>query len=685
MKRAIIATLILLIALALPAGPRVALVLSGGGARGYAHVPVIEELERRGIYPDLVIGTSMGGLVGGLYANGYSGSELEEYILNTDIASVVMDFNVPPSSQLSLAYDSYPKNIYCLDNQNSILNDEKLNTLIHGAICRGESFNDLSIPFYSIAMDSVTGEMVVLSKGSLFDALRGTIALPVGLPPYALADGRYLSDGGMVSNLGTGLARELGADIVIAVDVNESTRLNSDMDSLKGTITQFIILNTQLNANKGYEDADFVLIPELSDFTVLDFRKDREILDAGQRFVIENQQLFDEIEQRVGRYKSRPQPYQEKEFKRVDRVELPIELQQYYPLFRRFIGREYDEKMTLEIGEVLTAIRGWDSLSQISYYFLDGVISVHSVHVRPSGYRLSFGVSDGPTVAMSGTYHFLSGAISAGQNVKGLIGLRVPLFKDFAMEYSTWGGIGGFSAVSSWYLYNRIPTQDLAAGTGFFYGGRVFKDLVLYTGAAIEYYNLGRDRNVGPSTRLWDDEEFVVPYVFINGRIVETDTLERYGLSFRATGEYRMGYREKEMYQVRGDVGIRFRLGASNCLDLVGEAFFSRFPFELSSSYYSDDFGILNKDYISSKLLLEHTFPDEYGLSLSWGPFINIGEEHRSFDLSGSEDEMSLFEYLEEVRYGLYSEIGFRGSFGYYGLSMAFSQKGDFSLRLRFR
>ncbi len=685
MKKALLSTLILCISLALGAADRVALVLSGGGARGYAHIAVIEELERRGIYPDFVIGTSMGGLVGGLYASGYSGSELERYILETDVTSAVFDMSVPFSSRITPAYDFYPENIYSIGDQNSILNDDRLNTLIHSAICRNESFKDLSIPFYAISMDFFSGESVVLSKGSLFDALRGTISLPVGFPPYALSDGRYLSDGGMVSNLAAKKARELGADIVIAVDVNESTRLDFDTESLKGTITQFIILNTQLNANREYEYADYVLIPELSDFTVLDFGKEREILDAGKRFVRENQKLFDEIESRVGNRGSRPEAYLEKGYRRIDRIELPADLQSYYPLFRRFVGHEYTEELTIEIGEVLSSIKSWEGLSQIAYSFLDGVISVHSVPGRPGERKLSFGISDGPTLSLSGSCHYLVGGLSAGQNLKGMLGIRVPFFRDFSMEYSAWGGVGGFSAISTWYLYDRIPTEDLAAGAAFRYGGRVFRDIVLYTGAAVEYYDLGRERNVGSSTRLWDDEEFYVPYAFINGRILETNTLERYGLSFRASGEYRLGYRKRAMYLVRGDVGLRFRIGSRSSLDLSGVLFFSRFPFELSSSYFSDDFGILNKDYISARLLYEHTFPSMHGLCFSLGPFINIGEEHRSFDIAGSEDEMALFKYLEEVRYGLYTELGFRKSFGYYGLSMAISQKGDLSLRLRFR
>ena len=372
--------------------PMVALVLSGGGARGFAHVPVIAELERRGITPDLVVGTSMGGLIGGLYAAGYTAEEMYTFILNTDFSDVVFNINQEDSPLPSKAYNNfYDRSLSIgiseqgLGSRDSFLDDRHVNLLLHQAVAKAEAFDDfddLPIPFRTVGTDYKTGEGIIFSSGSFYEALRATMSMPVVFPSVVLDDGTYVVDGGMYNNMPVDLARSMGADIIIAVDVNESvleyTEESGAMNTLSGSFEQYLLIGGQINTSRQYADADYLLLPDTGGFSVIAFDSTEGILAAGEKYVEENQELFDRLEAELSDYLplERDVMYSELDYPVIDSFSFEEKLERFAPYFHRFEGREYNEETIAEIDRQLNKIKEIVNLLSVNYKYVDGVIHV---------------------------------------------------------------------------------------------------------------------------------------------------------------------------------------------------------------------------------------------------------------------------------------------------------------------
>ena len=267
-RKALMSILVILVSLASAFAsaekPVFALVLSGGGARGLTHIPVIQELEKRGIVPDMVLGTSMGALVGGLYAAGYDGDALEEVALNENLQDAV--YSMPPMRTVGTirsAFDERPSNLLKVEigdkgigSQLGVLDDTKVNNLLMKLFSRVmvyDDFDDLPIPFRAIGTDVTNNKTVVFGSGSFFDAVRASMAFPVVFAPVILEDGSVVVDGGVTANLPVNIARELGADYILAVDCGDALGQYKDEDedvppeTLTAVISQ--IIDTMLSFN----------------------------------------------------------------------------------------------------------------------------------------------------------------------------------------------------------------------------------------------------------------------------------------------------------------------------------------------------------------------------------------------------------------------------------------------------
>ena len=206
MKKRILVFILVLFSLLslLPASifrPRFALVLSGGGAKGIAHIPVLKELDRRGIVPDMVIGTSMGAVIGSLYAAGYSGEELEELVKDTDLMSYFLHlYAVRGSDTIPSPFTDYDTNLLTVEfgssgigASNGLIDDQYINGFLRrhlSKVLSVKDFNDLSIPFRAIGADITNKRKVVFSSGSLWKPGRFSGVLPPALHSLVLfADG----------------------------------------------------------------------------------------------------------------------------------------------------------------------------------------------------------------------------------------------------------------------------------------------------------------------------------------------------------------------------------------------------------------------------------------------------------------------------------------------------------------
>jgi NTE family protein len=271
--------------------PKVAVVLSGGSAFGIAHAGVLKKIEEAGIPIDMILGTSMGSIVGGLYAAGYSPQAMQDLISDIDWSALFMDNNDRPENLFDrsiesrylarIGFDSKGPNIGAglLEGQN-ILAFFTAQT-IHMA--GRPSFDAFPVPYRSVAADILTGQKVVFDHGSLAEAMRCSMSIPVVFMPYDYK-GQLLVDGGIVDNLPVDIAKQLGADIVIAV-ISRGKRpssldeLNSSVEIASQTGNIFISQNMEPNI----QAADLVIMPDLSDFTTASYARAREIIVQGEK------------------------------------------------------------------------------------------------------------------------------------------------------------------------------------------------------------------------------------------------------------------------------------------------------------------------------------------------------------------------------------------------------------------
>lgn len=280
----------------LPERPRVGLVLSGGGARGAAHVGVLKVIEEYGIPVDLVVGTSMGSIVGALYAAGMPVQELETLVNDTDWPAVLSD--APPRTSLALRRKAEdrafatggrigigPHGIRlpagAREGQNVRLLLRDLTRHVAGISC----FSQLPLPFSAVATDALTGESVTLTQGDLVTALRASMAIPGYFSPVAV-DGRLLVDGGVANNMPVSVARAMGADVVIAVDI--ATPLAS-REQLRNVFSVTLQMSTIL-ARRGADleratltGNDLLVQPELGGIATLDFPRMKQAAEAGEK------------------------------------------------------------------------------------------------------------------------------------------------------------------------------------------------------------------------------------------------------------------------------------------------------------------------------------------------------------------------------------------------------------------
>ncbi len=274
-----------------PAGrPKLGLALSGGGARGLAHVGVLKNLEALGLRPDYIAGTSMGALVGGLYAAGYTPAQIEQIVQGMDWQKA---FASAPDRRL-LRYDQKDESQRYLfevavssgglELPAGILSGYKITTLLSSLclpVAHIEDFDKLPIPYRAVATDIANGETVALSHGSLAQAMRASMSIPSVFPPFEI-DGRLLVDGGITQNLPVDTVRQMGAQVVIAVNVSTPLREREKLKDLIDVMDQTLSLSMIRSTMEQAQRADLLITPELDQFTNSDFDKAPLIFARGE-------------------------------------------------------------------------------------------------------------------------------------------------------------------------------------------------------------------------------------------------------------------------------------------------------------------------------------------------------------------------------------------------------------------
>ena len=681
--------------------PRFALVLSGGGAKGMAHIPVLKELDKRGIVPDIVIGTSMGAVLGSFYAAGYSGEELEKIVLETDLMSYFLHlYAIRGSEVITSPFTDYDTNILTVEfgssgfgASNGLIDDQYINGLLRkylSKVLSVKDFDDLSIPFRAVGADITNNRKVVFASGSLFDAVRASMAIPVVFAPVRLEDGSYIVDGGLEDNLPTDIARDLGADIVLAVDVNDARHIHgehkNDMTTLSGTFSQLSDYLTEPASAANYAKADWVIVPDTTGYSSLGFGDTAGILEKGEEAVAANMDVFDELEKRLEKWLPMERTsYSEIASPEIERVVtdtvIPLSA---IPDLRSFEGRSMDFDTIGEFETVLDDIRRHEGLKAVTYEIHDGVISVEgerypslsgSVYVGLSGgVGIRYDGSDDsapyfaytPVFTISGKMTLLprlelTYGVIVGNGIELEAGVSYPflssafLYGDLGIKY---GQLSYLSIPGTGeYAYSNDISLSLKGGIGWI----PLRDMRLDLIAGLDYTYL--------SSRAFANGHFIHPYAGIGFVYDIYDSSDASSNGFEATVTLEAGGdfpRPSLAYAINAELFGVF--GPTDIFKFIIEAKTAsiRRAAELSCAYVSTALGEKAADYIH--VMGGIRLPLPYSIFLDAGVFFDLYGGYYDEAAAASGRNLVPYSELFEADHGMdiggYVAAGIATSFG---------------------
>ncbi|MGV8994642.1 MAG: patatin-like phospholipase family protein [Flavobacterium sp.] len=276
--------------LATPKTPiRVGLVLSGGGAKGFAHIGVLKVLEEANVKIDFIGGTSMGAIIGGLYASGYNAAQIDSIFRTTDFDALIQD-QIPRSSKnyyikrnderyaLSLPVDKFRIGVPTAYSK-GLYNYNLLSKLLHSARDIND-FSKLPIPFLCIATDIETGEEILLNKGYLPQAIAASAAFPSLFAPIEI-DGRLLVDGGVKNNYPIDEVKKMGATFIIGVDVQDGLKTRENLNGATKILVQVSNLSMNEKMHEKIKETDIYIKPDIRDYGVISFAEGNQIIEKG--------------------------------------------------------------------------------------------------------------------------------------------------------------------------------------------------------------------------------------------------------------------------------------------------------------------------------------------------------------------------------------------------------------------
>lgn len=287
---------------------KVAVVLAGGGAKGAAHIGVLKALEELRVPVDVITGTSMGSYVGGLYATGMSADEIEAFITTVDWNSGYRDRvdrsqrrvqdkeyedRYQLTTDLGLRWGEVRASRGIVQGQGML----KLLRETTGNLPPFTSFDDLAIPYRSVATDIIELKPVIISQGYLVDAMMASMSVPGALPPYQL-NGQMLVDGGVTNNMPVDVARDLGADVVIAVDIGTEYKNEEDFTTfltVADQLSNYLVRSTTARQAELLTDKDFFLRPDVGNMETTEFDRMPEAFKKGYQAVMESKEQLKKL------------------------------------------------------------------------------------------------------------------------------------------------------------------------------------------------------------------------------------------------------------------------------------------------------------------------------------------------------------------------------------------------------
>lgn len=291
--------------LVIPKNPKIGLSLAGGGAKGFSHVGVLKVLDSLGVKVDYISGTSMGAIVGGLYASGYSGKEIEKIVMDTDFYSLIRD---PKSRKESSFFNkSVDKYLFTIPLKNgkitlpsSISSGQKNVYLLKELFKNVSNVNDFSklpIPFMCVATNLESGNMKIFESGDLVQSIMASSAFPSLMDPVKIGDSIYI-DGAMTVNYPSKPLKDKGIDIVIGVDLNQDLSKREDLNNIISILNQVIDFGIQKDTRRQYKHTDINIKPNLTGMTATSYDDKKKILDSGYVEGLKYAAILDQLPKR---------------------------------------------------------------------------------------------------------------------------------------------------------------------------------------------------------------------------------------------------------------------------------------------------------------------------------------------------------------------------------------------------
>ncbi|MDX9773218.1 MAG: patatin-like phospholipase family protein [Bacteroidales bacterium] len=284
----------------LPSRPKLGLALSGGGAKGLAHIGVIKVMEESGLRPDYITGVSMGSIIGGMYAMGYSADSIATIFRLYDWNLTLTD-RIAENKIIFLEKKHYYNSLISLPITrkaikipSGLINGQHIESGLNyyfWPAARIRDFSELPIPFLCLATDVVTSRKVIFRNGYLPDAIRASIAIPSIFTPVR-TDTAVLVDGGVVRNYAATELREMGADIVLGSYTSFLGSSENDLESAYGILKQIGFLTSLADFEEERRETDILVIPEIGDVSVLAFNNTDSIIDRSYRYSLRYKERF---------------------------------------------------------------------------------------------------------------------------------------------------------------------------------------------------------------------------------------------------------------------------------------------------------------------------------------------------------------------------------------------------------
>jgi NTE family protein len=366
--------------------PTVGLVLSGGGARGFAHVGVLKVLEENRVPVDYIGGASIGGLIGALYAMGKTPAEIE--VLVEDLDWNKLFTSSTSFDNLSFRRKEDRRNIPGPIPLRGPPNDLKLPTAFNSGHEIGllfdrvtlpyatvNDFSQLPIPFRTVGTNMSDGTSEVLKSGSLSRSLRATMSIPGVFAPIEI-DGKILADGGLVNNIPTNVVKSMGADILVVVNIETQPASRESLESLIGVLAQTINISTAENSRRSLREADLIIAPDLKNFGSTDFADSKEIIQLGYEGAKQKQALLQglslsesEWQEHIARRKRRDRPLVEPipSFLAVDSSDRDAVRTIEAKLRENYLGEPFNDERRKQLEQDLSELIGTGRFDAMNY------------------------------------------------------------------------------------------------------------------------------------------------------------------------------------------------------------------------------------------------------------------------------------------------------------------------------